>query len=121
MKSSGNSNTARPEPQPIPLDSTAKRAVVQTALDHFLVGQTTEADWEVFRTRSLMVSSTAEHACRFLEAAAKRTVPFDIYAIWANILRERWYQAQSSKRSTSRWSRELVEVPVISSEGEGKR
>jgi hypothetical protein len=102
------SNMARPEPS-IPLDP---RARVQAALDKFCSGQASEAIYEVFRDRDLMKCSTAEHACRFLEAAAKRTVPFDIYAIWANILRGRWYQAQSSKRSGSRFSRELVEVPA---------
>ena len=108
----GKSNIARPEPS-IPLDSTAKRALVQAALDKFRSGQGTDAEYGTFRNRSLMMSSTAEHACLFLEAAAKRTVPFDVYAIWANILRERWYQAQSGKRSSgSRFSRELVEVPA---------
>jgi hypothetical protein len=103
------SNTPAAEPL---LDSAAKRARVQAALDKFCSGQGTDRDYEVFRNRSLMVSSTAEQACHFLEASAKRTIPFDVYAIWANILRERWYQAQSSKRSTSRYSHELVEVPA---------
>jgi hypothetical protein len=113
--SNSNSKTALPEPQAI-YDKKEKRALVQQALDRFSAGQATEADYNVFRNRGAMVSSTAEQACRFLEASAGRQVPFDIHVIWANILRERWYQAQSGRRTGAMLSQELVSVPTLSTQ-----
>src|SRR5262245_12954787 len=117
----GKSNSPRPEAQSTPLDSTAKRALVQAALERFLTSRATDADLDVFRNRDLMNAGSAEQARQFIRGTQGRSVPFDIYALWANLLCERWGQSQSGKRSASRWSRELVKVPAISSEEEGKR
>ena len=59
-----------------------------------------------------MHCATADQACAFIEAATGRSVPFDVYATWSNILRYRWMQAQSGRRSTSKWSQEEVQVPA---------
>jgi hypothetical protein len=96
------------------LDSAAKRQLVQDALDRFVAGQADDSDYDLFRDRGVMIASTAEQACRFLEVAKGRTVPFDIWVLWADVLRQRWYQAQSGRRSGSLLSRELVEVPAAS-------
>jgi len=117
---SDNSSTARPEPQSIPLDKKAKRQRIQVALERFVTGQATHADYDVIRDRAFMYSATALQCCQFIEAAPGRTVPFDVYHTIANTLRIRWLQSLSGRRSGSMLSRESVEVPVISCEGESE-
>ena len=106
-----NSNMLPAATQAAALTPAIKRQRIQLALDNFLAGRAGEADLAVFRDRRFMIASTADQACRFLEAAAGRSVPFDVYAAWADTLRQRWLQAQSGRRSGALLSQELVEVP----------
>jgi hypothetical protein len=100
-------------PEDIPMMSkAAKRQRVAHALDRFLTGQASESDYAVFRDRRLMYCATADQACAFIATAANRSIPFDVYAIWANLLRIRWMQSLSGRRSGALVSQELVEVPA---------
>jgi hypothetical protein len=94
------------------LNPEAKRKLIQAALDQFLAGQATEVEYEVFRDRHNMIASTAYQACQFLEAAAGRSVPFDIFYIWADTLRQRYLQSRSGRRSGLALSQEPVQVPA---------
>lgn len=108
-----NSNTPSAAAQVIPLTKAAKRQLVLQALERFLGGQASESEWAVFRDRYVMYTATADQACAFIEAAAGRSVPFDVYAIWSNILRYRWMQSLSGRRSGgSLVSQEMVDVPA---------
>ena len=96
----------------VPLTKAAKRQQVQVALNRFLAGQANEGDL-AFRDRRLMYCATADQACKFIEAAAGCSVPFDVFFIWSNILRYRWMQSLSGRRSSgSLLSQESVEVPA---------
>jgi hypothetical protein len=111
------SNTPRLEPQQsIPLDKKASHQRIQNAIDRFVAGQTTDADYEVIRDRNFVYCATGIQCCQFIEAAPGRKVPFDVVFIVANTLRMRWLQAQSNQRRRALLSREPVEVPVILSE-----
>jgi hypothetical protein len=95
------------------LTKAAKRQRVQHALERFLAGQANESDFAVFRDRHVMYCATADQACRFIEAAAGQSVPFDVFYIWSNILRYRWLQSLSGRRSGGALlSRDVVEVPA---------
>lgn len=93
-----------------------KRQRVQLALDRFCIGQANESDFAVFRDRRYMIASSADQACRFIEAATGRSVPFDVYVIWASILRERHLMSIAGRRSgamhrsRSKLSQERVQV-----------
>ena len=107
-----NSNTP-PTAAQGSLAKAERRRRVQLALDHFCAGQASESDLAIFRERHFMNCATAEQACKFIEAAAGRTFPHDVLFIWANVLRYRWLQSLSGRRSGgSMLSQDLVEVPA---------
>src|SRR5262245_8104211 len=116
----GKLNTPAAEPQS-GLNSKANRQRIQVALERFIAGQATDADYEIFRDRAFMYCATAMQCCQFIEAVPGRKFPFDVYHAFANTLRIRWLQSLSGKRSGSLLSRELVEVPALSPETEDER
>lgn len=92
----------------------AKRQRVQLALDHFIAGEASEADLAVFRDPHFTYCASGEQACEFIGAAAGRSVPFDIYVIWANVLRHRYLVGRSwLKRNPTPMSTVPMQVPTI--------
>src|SRR4051812_6057887 len=98
----------------------AKRERVQLALDRFCTGLADDGDFAVFRDRRFSYCATADQACQFLKAAAGRSVPFDIYVTWSNILRHRYLVGQHMrlKRQPMQTPTVLMQVPTVHPEEE---
>jgi hypothetical protein len=94
----------------VPLTAEAKRQAVQLALANYLAGNASDGDLAVFRDHRFMKTATADQACRFIEAVTGRSVPFDLYVTWANVLRQRYLQSLSGRGSSL--SQQPMEVPA---------
>jgi hypothetical protein len=107
-----NSNT--------PPTPAAKRKRVQLALDNFVNSCANDDDLAVFRDRRFTYCATAEQACRFIEAATGRSVPFDIYVTWSNILRHRYLVGRHMrlKRQPMQMPTVPMQVPAVHLEEE---
>jgi hypothetical protein len=78
-------------------------------------GQAGEADWPIVRDRYIRDTATAIQCCQFIEAARGQKVPTDVYCTVAELLRHRFLQSLSGRRSTG-VSQELMDVPTLDNE-----